>query len=236
MNDGGAGDSRPTPYYDEGGVTIYHGDGLAIARSLDGIDLILSDPPYGIGHVKGNSGSAVEGRTSLRRNTEPVEGDDQPFDPEPWLDYPNVMLWGANHFAPRLPDYGSWHAWDKTRGGCGPDDSFSNVEFAWASTQRNSAIFHYLWKGVCQDGEKGQRRYHPTQKPIALMVWCLRLFPDVEVVLDPYVGSGTTVLAARKLGLRAIGIDTAKRYCDTAIRRLAQGDLFSRSPNPSPHR
>ena len=208
------------PYYESHGITIFHGDCHEIAPTIpEEIGAVISDPPYGIGHFKGPSGAAVKGRKSLRRNTHALHGDDRPFDPSPWLAYPNVILWGANHYAQRLPP-GRWLVWDKLDG-VRSFDSFSDVEIAWHKKTGANRIFHYLWKGVCQAGEKGERRSHPTQKPIALMEWCIEQAGEVKpVILDPFCGSGSTLIAARKKSLRAVGIEIEERYCEAAAIRL----------------
>lgn len=190
-----------------GACDLYLGDCREILPTLGKVDAVVTDPPYGIGHVKGSSGRAVAG-TSLpaRRNIERIVGDDAPFDPSQLLGFPQVISWGADHYASKLP-HGRWLAWDKISG-ASLVDSFSDVEFAWHSQPGAARIISYLWKGVLQDGEKGAPRYHPTQKPIAVMEWCIRqLAGPVETILDPFMGSGTTGVAAVKLGRRFIGIE-----------------------------
>ena len=130
-------------------------------------------------------------------------------------------MWGANHYAQRLPR-GRWLAWNKL-GHCEPWDSFSDVEFAWCSERGADRIFSLLWKGLAQ-GEKigGGERFHPTMKPIALMQWCLGFLPDAETILDPFMGSGTTLRAAKDLRRKAIGIELEEKYCEIAVKRLRQ--------------
>ena len=228
----------PAPYYRSDRITLYHGDCLRVVPALDrsAIGAVVSDPPYGISYKHGGGGSSPRGRTSHRRHSAPVHGDDRPFDPAPWLGFPAVALWGANHFRTRLPDGdGAFHAWDKTRGGHGPDDSFSDVEFLWTSTPGASAILHYLWKGVCQDGEKGERRYHPTQKPIAAQAWAMERagVPDGALVLDPYAGAGSTGLAALATGRRFVGVEIEERYCEAAARRFERAEPQHTVPFPA---
>jgi site-specific DNA-methyltransferase (adenine-specific)/modification methylase len=194
---------------------------------------VVTDPPYGIGYSNGRSGAAVEGRKSLRRTPGTVEGDAVPFDPSALLGFPFVALFGANHFMQRLPEGGFLHAWDKTGGGRGLDDSFADVEFLWTNPKsvhasrrglpnktKKSCVFHYLWKGVAQDGEKGERRYHITQKPIAAMAWAIGFAPDDALILDPYMGAGSSALAALQLGRRYVGIELDPDHFEIACARM----------------
>jgi site-specific DNA-methyltransferase (adenine-specific) len=176
---------------------------------------VVSDPPYGIAFKKGAGG---KGKHSVR-NEDAIVGDTEPFDPAPFLGFDDVILWGANHFAARLP-HGSWLAWDKLAG-MAEFDSFSDVEFAWRCGRRKDRVFSHLWKGICKASEKGgKERWHPTQKPIALMAWCLQMVAPALTVLDPYMGSGTTGVACVRLGRRFIGIEIEPKYFDIACRRI----------------
>ncbi len=209
------------PYYQDQYSAIYCGDCRDIAPQLEAVDLALTDPPYGINYNHSGGGKGVH----QRRNLVPVIGDDKPFNPSLLLSFPNVICFGADHYADKLPATGRWLAWDKLDGLLS-FDSFSDVEFAWHSKKGASRIFRYLWKGVCQAGEKGLGRVHPTQKPVALMKWCiLQAGSDIQTVLDPYMGSGTTLVAAKQLGIRSIGIEISEKYCEIAVKRLAQGVL-----------
>jgi site-specific DNA-methyltransferase (adenine-specific)/modification methylase len=213
------------------GVTLYLGDCREILPTLDGVDAVVSDPPYGISYKKGAGG---KGKHTVR-NIEAIEGDTEPFDPTPWLVWP-CILWGANHYASRLP-HGRWLAWDKLAG-MAEFDSFSDVEFAWQSGRGKDRIFSHLWKGICKASEKGgKERWHPTQKPVELMSWCLRQLPDAKTILDPFMGSGTTGVAAVKLGRRFIGIEIEPRYFDVACKRLSEAvsapDMFIDRPAPA---
>lgn len=216
-----------------GDATLYCGDCLEVLPTLGEVDAIISDPPYGIGFQKGAGGRGIH--PNRVRNLDPIHGDDAPFDPS-HLVAPKVLLFGANHYYRRLPDGGTFHAWDKSRG-VGPADSFSDAEFFWTSWRCKSEVFRYLWKGVLQDGEKGAPKYHVSQKPVALMEFCIRLCGDVQIVLDPYMGSGSTGVACAKLGRRFIGIEIDEGYFDIACRRIEQAykqpDLFVPSPAPA---
>lgn len=210
----------PSPFYDRDGITIYNTDCRDILQQLGDFDLLLTDPPYGIGYVKGKGGKGIHCKN--RRNIDAVVGDDQPFDPQPFMEFKNAILWGANHYAARLP-HGRWIAWNKL-GDKEPWDSFSDVEFAWQNGRGKDRIVSHLWKGLCQAGA-GEKRWHPTQKPLGVMKWCIGLVPDAKTVLDPFMGSGTTLVAAKLLGLRAVGIEINADYCAVAVERLRQGVL-----------
>jgi site-specific DNA-methyltransferase (adenine-specific) len=222
------------PYYEdsESGVTLYHADYRDALPALNlGGFCVISDPPFGIGYVHSGirgriyTGPSVAGNheRSVGRDRRRIKGDDEPFDPAPWLSFP-CLLWGANHFAQRLPVGGTWLAWDKSPDRRGPADSSADGEFAWCSVPKiKRNVFRFLWKGVaCEKaGENNGRRWHPSQKPLSLLVWCLKLLPELPV-LDPFCGSGTTLVAARDAGRKAVGIEIEERYCEIAARRLSQ--------------
>ena len=157
-----------------GDCRLILGDCREVLPLLPKIDAVVTDPPYGIGYQKGEGG---KGAHSFR-NVGAISGDDEPFDPSPWLSFDDVILWGGNHFAARLP-HGRWLAWDKLAG-MAEFDSFSDVEFAWRKGRGKDRIFNHLWKGICQASEKGggRERWHPTQKPIEVMRWCIQQIPD----------------------------------------------------------
>ena len=209
-----------------GNATLYLGDCRELLPTLPASAAIVSDPPYGIAHVKGAGG---KGKHRVR-NIAAIVGDDEPFDPTHLLGFAHVILWGGNHFAARLP-HGRWRAWDKLAG-LAEFDSFSDVEFAWRSGRGKDRIFSHMWKGICQASEKGgARREHPTQKPIALMRWCIADLPsDAHLICDPYMGSGTTGVACASEGRDFVGVEIDPSYFDIACRRIEeaqrQGSLF----------
>jgi site-specific DNA-methyltransferase (adenine-specific)/modification methylase len=200
-------------------------------------DAIISDPPYGIsynhsGMHGGFNGVGVTKSARVRGNY-PIIGDEEPFDPSLLLAWKNVIIWGADHFRDKLPPSGRFLAFDKLAG-MPPWDSFSDVEFAWHSLAGASRLFSFRWKGIACDkrGENNGLREHPTQKPIALMRWCIEQarISAGGVVLDPYMGSGTTGVACVQLGNRFVGIEIEPKYFDIACRRIEQatrqGDLI----------
>jgi len=206
------------PYYDADGITIYHGDCREVLPTLGAVSCVLTDPPYGISYV---SGKATGGKWGfVRHHGVPVVDDDRPFDPAAVLalSVPTI-LWGANFYCDKLPLAG-WLVWDKRRGIEDMEFNRSDAELAFFSGSKTVKTFRHLWHGLCRDSEVGAH-LHPTQKPVALMDWCLKMLPD-GVVLDPYCGSGPTLKAAKELRRKAIGIEIEERYCEIAAQRLSQ--------------
>lgn len=153
-----------------------------------------------------------------------IVGDQEPFDPAHLLPYHRAILWGANHYADKLPARCGWVVWDKRDGS--PSNDQSDAEMAWTNILTVARVFSARWSGAHRTGREQQEgRLHVNQKPVALMGWCIRLAGDDELILDPYMGSGSTLVAARELGRKAIGIEIDERHCDTAARRLSQ-DCF----------
>ena len=159
-----------------------------------------------------------------------IHGDspDAPFDVLALLPYSDrVLLWGAHKFAHKLPQ-GRWLAWDKVPTGKVRDQG--DGEMAWTNVCPTAAtrFFRLLWDGICvgsparHEVTAGQSRVHPTQKPQALMAWCLQFVeaPDGGIILDPCMGAGSTGLAALDAGYRFIGIEIEPFYFDIACRRI----------------
>jgi site-specific DNA-methyltransferase (adenine-specific) len=206
------------PFYQRDGITIFRGDCKKLLPLIPPFffDLVLTDPPYGINYDTNSKGKKGGGRRSYR----PVRGDDRPFDPSHLLGYKRLCLWGANYYAHLLPRSTKWLAWDKRVGvgqNCGSD-----AELAWTEGLPgvSTRAFYHMWNGACRASERQDPRLHPTQKPIALMRWCMELFPEVRTVVDPYMGVGTTLVAAKQLGKAAIGIEWDERYCRAAADRV----------------
>lgn len=218
------------PYYDHAGVTIFCGDCREILPGLGRFDLLLTDPPYGMACAVDNATRftpAKGERPRMRTNHDRIVGDDAPFDPAHLLalGIPSV-LWGANHFAQRLP-VGSMLVWIKRN-----DDAFgtflSDAEIAWKSGGHGVYCKRDLSErgGPNTPGKPSPWRFHPTQKPVALMSWCLGFFPEAKTVVDPYMGSGPVAKACKDRGLRYVGIELVEKYCEIAVQRLAQEVLF----------
>lgn len=211
------------PYYQDDFVTIYHGDCLELKDAL-AFDVVVSDPPWGISVAVDNArfsgGNYMTKRTAVNERI-PIRGDDVPFDPAPWINLP-AILWGGHCFANCLPVSAGWLVWDKRKGleDVAEKWPLSEAELAWTNVRGSIRVFRNRWMGLVRGEEIGEH-YHPTQKPVTLMEWCLGFVPD-GVVLDPYMGAGSTLRAAKNLGRRAIGIELEERYCEIAANRMRQ--------------
>jgi site-specific DNA-methyltransferase (adenine-specific)/modification methylase len=133
------------------------------------------------------------------------------------------IVFGGNFYD--LPPASCYLVWDKDN----HDTAFADCELAWTNLKKAVRKLTYRWNGMLQQpGRPKEKRVHPTQKPEAVMVWALTQAPqDVRSVLDPFMGSGTTLVAAKRLGRRCVGIEREERYCEIAAKRLAQGSLFT---------
>lgn len=216
------------PYYDHGGITIYHGDCRDVLPIIASADLVLTDPPYGIALNTDNSrfSGGTAGNMAKRGNGvgtaggAPIANDSEPFDPSFLLGVGAAqIIWGWHNFPDKLPR-GACLVWLKRY-----DEAFgsflSDAETAWMSKGHGVYCRRDLSNNAI-----ATRRVHPTQKPESLMNWCLGFFPDANTVADPFMGSGTTLVAAKAAGRRAIGGELEERYCEIAAKRLAQGVLF----------
>ena len=217
-----------TPYYNQDGITIYCADNRDVLPTLGRFDLLLTDPPYGIGRDNGMGGGGFDGFGSgKKRNPKRYDGewDDEVPDGntiELVLNAADLeIIWGGNYFSGRLPQESKWLVWDKQQ----TMPSYSDAELAWTNLNGNSVkMFRYCGAGLMA---KEKDRCHSTQKPVALMSWCLILAGDsVRTVLDPWMGSGTTLVAAKLRGLQATGIEINEDYCKLAVERLRQGVLI----------
>lgn len=158
-----------TPYYEDNAVTIYHGDAWGILPSLSA-DVVVTDPPYGIRYSPSENSSKAWGRKTFV-GCSVVTGDDAAFDPSPLLRFPSVVLFGANHYADKLPPSSAWFVWDK-RDGLTSND-FADCELVWTNLGGVARLFRHRWSGALRASEQREARLHPTQKPLVLMRWVL---------------------------------------------------------------
>lgn len=210
-----------TPYYDEDGITIYHGD----CRDIDAWDIaggvMVTDPPYGVDLLSGWQGLHGDLR---------INGDDtvavRDHAVDVWGDRPAVIF--GSWKQPRPPRTRAVLIWDK-----GGHAGMGDLSFPWKpnfeeiyicgtgfiGTRTTSVLAHYIHPTF------NATRQHPTEKPLSLMTSLVAKCPPLATVVDPFMGSGSTLRAAKDLGRHAIGVELEERYCEIAARRLAQGVL-----------
>ena len=208
------------PYYEDDAVTIYHGDCREILPTLD-FDVIVTEPPYGTDYLSKKHSRQQSEHKSIIGDTN--------SDLARWLiaQHPTPMLvFGVNHFPDCLPVPGRWICWDKRVVESADRMLGSPFELAWINTKQDKAgyMIRLQHGGIVNADKHNEKRKHPTQKPVKLMTRCLGYMPD-GVILDPFMGSGTTLRAAKDLERKAIGIEIEERYCEIAVERLAQGVL-----------
>lgn len=228
-----------TPYYEQSGITIYHGSALAVLDAWDGdraapFDLLLTDPPYGIGEAAKNHLSRGKPFGSKGSSTRQQKAYATDYGTSNWDNRPAheaIMLarrlsrwhvvFGGNYYD--LPPAKCWLVWDKDNG----ESDFADCELAWTNLDKAVRKLTYRWNGMLQEpGCPKEFREHPTQKPEAVMRWALMQAPaSVATVLDPFMGSGTVLVASKRLGRKAIGIEREEKYCEVAARRLQQEAL-----------
>jgi len=213
-----------------GNQRLILGDCLKVMPGLGRFDAVVTDPPYGIGadeaaaKNKGKSGwkyYEFKGWDAARPSPEIFakilsNSDEQ-------------IIWGGNYFADLLPPTMRWLVWDKGQ----RDFSLADCEFAWTSQQKAARVFNYARAKALLDGKE-----HPTQKPVALMEWCLGFLPDAKTILDPFMGSGTTLVACQRMGRHGTGIEIDPDYFAIACKRVdeaaRQPDLLIPETQPKP--
>lgn len=210
------------------------GDCLDIMPALGRFDAVVTDPPYGIGADKNRRANKQPGR-ALAPSRDYGDG-------HCWDDVaPNInwvatfgcpaVVWGGNYFG--LPPSSCWLVWDKENG----DNGYADCELAWTNLPKAVRRLRWMWHGMLRKGR--EERYHPTQKPLGVIEWCIGHLPGAaEHILDPFMGSGTTGVACVKLGRRFTGIEIDPVYFDVACDRIrkavAQPDMFIKTPDAQP--
>lgn len=202
------------PYYQNEWATIYQGDCREILPQLELVDLVLTDPPYGI-YVSGGKWGK---KFSLHWDKQAVDNIEQVLKAGK-----DAIIWGGNYY--QLPPSRGWLVWYKRDS----VKTLAQVELAWTSKDMNARLID--WTIAATNAE---RNGHPTLKPLAVMRWSLGFFPKAKTVLDPFMGSGTTLRAAKDLAIKSIGIEIEEKYCAIAVKRLRQESLLAEIEKNTP--
>ena len=196
-----------------GDQLLINGDCREVMAVLPRVDAVVTDPPYGIGY----GGSMKLGMEKFGWKQYAGGWDEDRPAPEIFAAIlsgsKEQIIWGGNYFADLLPPTMRWLAWDKGQ----RDFSLADMELAWTSQHKAVRVFTYGRGKAVQDGKQ-----HPTQKPIALMEWCLGFLPDARTILDPFAGSGTTAVACQRLGRQSISIELDADYWAIMCKRVQE--------------
>ena len=204
-----------------GDATLYLGDCMEILPTLDKVDAVITDPPYGLNIA--NQPFKHQRMNGAEKKDWDVAAPNQSMLQTILNKSEKAILWGGNYF--ELPPSRCWLVWHKPDG----PQSFSRVELAWTNMDKLAGYFQ--WTIAATNPE---RVGHPTQKPLALMKWCIGQAGNPQTILDPFMGSGTTGVAAVQMGRKFIGIEREPKYFDIACKRIEQAskqvDMFIEPP------
>lgn len=200
-----------------GRADLYLCDCMDILPTLPRVDAVITDPPYGIGADRQRN-SEKDGWVDYG-----CEGWDKERPAKEIFDFIRAgskqqIVWGGNYFTDYLPPSMQWLVWDKGQ----RNFSLADCEFAWSSQNKAARVFTYSRGAALQDGKQ-----HPTQKPLALMKWCIEQAGNPQTILDPFMGSGTTGVAAVQMGRKFIGIEREPKYFEVACRRIEDAQRIS---------
>ena len=200
----------PKPYYQDDAVTIYHADCRDILSELPKVDLVLTDPPYGV--------DLTWHRESCN-HIETMIGVTDKFD---LSGYDKVFMWGFPYI--NLATGTGWLVWEKHKVQNIDTQMLSPIEMGVTNLWRGFKLYEQLWCGYLMDkSSQEERTEHPTQKPLRIHEWIINKYTnESSLILDPFMGSGTTLRAAKNLGRKAIGIEIEEKYCEIAAKRMAQ--------------
>jgi DNA modification methylase len=215
-----------------GDAELWLGDCASIMPLLGKVDACITDPPYGIG--ESNEKNLSRGTLAEPKDYGHYDWDEKPASAEQIAliraHSRHQIIFGGNYF--NLPPSSCWLVWDKQNG----SNDFADCELAWTNLDKAVRRVYWRWNGMIRRGN--EERFHPTQKPLGVMRWCIEhLPPDTRTILDPFAGSGTTGVAAVQMGKRFIGIEREPAYFEVMMRRIEeaykQQDLFI-APPPKP--
>jgi site-specific DNA-methyltransferase (adenine-specific)/modification methylase len=207
-----------------GNATLYLGDCMDILPTLDKVDAVITDPPYGIN--ENSKKVASRGKLAVPKDYGDFDWDKAP-PPDAFIELirtkgQHQAFFGGNYFT--LPPTSCWLVWDKLNG----SNDFADCELAWTNWPKAVRRLQWRWNGMIRQGN--EERYHPTQKPLEVMKWVIELCPKSQTILDPFMGSGTTGVACVNMKKQFIGIEKEQKYFDIACKRIeqayAQGDMF----------
>lgn len=221
-------------------ATLYLADCMDVLPTLGRVDAVVTDPPYGIGASNYVRGGTQYGKSKAKCK-EYIKMDWDNHAPqeivEQIIDMANYsIIFGGNYFY--LNPSKCWLVWDKQNG---EGSGYADCELAWTNLDKAVRRIYWRWAGMLQKnmGDKKEERYHPTQKPVGVIKWCIGHLPDTaQTILDPFMGSGTTGVACAKMGRKFIGIEREPKYFDIACKRIEeaykQPDLFIDQPKKKP--
>jgi DNA modification methylase len=203
-----------------GNAELYHADCMEVLLLLPKADLVIADPPYGVGETNKKALSRTRKRGDIATPIDygDFDWDGKPASPEEIAATiaagKRCIIWGGNYFS--LPPVTGWLVWDKINSG-----DFADCELAWSNLPIAVRQFRHMWNGMLRDSEKNEPRVHPTQKPIALMKWCItKLKEKPALVVDPYMGSAPVGVACMDMEIKYIGIEKMKRNFNIACERI----------------
>jgi DNA modification methylase len=197
-------------------------DSVALLMNGSKADMVFTDPPYGISHSgKGIKGSATENDFGEILNDDDVSIAIDNFNLVSSL-FPNATLiyWGANYYPNCFPNGYGWLFWDKDREG----NTFSGGEIAFVNKGVRFDVFKHRWHGMIKASEMGEKRVHPTQKPIELVKFCFENYNAGNLVADFFLGSGSTMVASHQLKRKCYGMELDPKYCDVIVKRMVKLD------------
>jgi len=198
-------------------------DAIEKLTEKQSIDMVFTDPPYGVAVVKDGMVGADFG-VAKKGNYKPIIGDEttdtaiEAYNACVSIGAKKIVLWGGNYFSNKLPPSSCWLVWDK-RGDSGIVNTFADCELAWTNMTSPARVHKQLWNGMIREGEK-DKRVHPTQKPVALCEWGITNYTDKDAsILDLFLGSGSTLMACEKTNRKCFGMEMSPDYCDVIVKR-----------------